>query len=911
MNRVLKAYLSYTSSDMSPYKDKVKRTIEGLNIFAKETIAGPAQDDSTLDVCLHDIESCDIFICLVGHKLGWTPKHVKNPDHLSIIELEYIHAGKIGIPRIVFLGDEKSVKKVDSDYNNPQPIEEFRNRLLSGNDCYPKEFPYDDVSELTTYVLASIINFIGLPNNTTVKLWPKDTSPYPGLTSFSYEDSLVYFGRSRQVADSINLLSKPDCNFLLVSGASGTGKSSLVMAGIIPKLLPERTKRELDDELIFIRPGHHINPFQPIAIAIRSKDNTNLSWRSLVDRWNTNSTYLYEDFVSANLKTRYLVIDQMEELFTIGDPTESAHFISSIFHFLKQSNKAEFGVLATIRSDFRDQCQDFSPLRDVLEKGHYLDLFSLSSDSIHEMIAGPAKVAGLDVSEILGELHTETEETPRNLPLLAAALKKLWELRCGSKLTKSSLASIGGIDGVIASNAENAYGLFVNMVGETIAEESFNKLFRLLVRIKASGEISRSPFDRSILDDAESQRLVEIFAGEGVRLLSLDRGAAGNQIVDVSHEALFHAWPKLLEWITNRLSSERELAQIVNRSKDWEERGYPISHLHIVHIHDGIAAYKKLGLQQDSNHRSQRYDRLLHQYLFPIDRLNSMIIEPLAKTGHQERARIGDILQTLYQPWDCGDEREGASVNTSGLPNCDKNFWCLLETTASATEKYRSSQFAAHKKYSIGRWPVTQRQYRAFIDAEDGYHKSSWWHPNYIPRSPPQLVRERDNHPMTECSWAEAVAYARWLNKKMREIAPIDEDLMIRLPTEEEWLFAARDICEAYYRSQTHFWQASPANTADANLKRTVAVGMYPQSRTAEGVEDLIGNIWEWTLTKFEKPDVIDFDLSDDKRVMCGGSWFESYGSFRGGLNNRDGTNRRSTSIGFRLCLSSILSSYC
>lgn len=213
-----------------------------------------------------------------------------------------------------------------------------------------------------------------------------------------------------------------------------------------------------------------------------------------------------------------------------------------------------------------------------------------------------------------------------------------------------------------------------------------------------------------------------------------------------------------------------------------------------------------------------------------------------------------------------GDPRPGVGVRPGGVPDI---AWVRIPAGVCCADTAR-----ALPAFDIARYPVTVAQFAAFCAAPDGFRCRTWWDGlparDYVPV---QDLPEHANQPAERVSWCAAVAFTRWLSART--------GAHIRLPTEIEWEQAARspdgrrypwgmmfasgcaNLNETAQRSGPHF------------LERVVAVGLYPAGASAHGVEDLIGNVWEWCLNPFYDPDGGDPDDlgSDAERALRGGSW--------------------------------------
>lgn len=235
-----------------------------------------------------------------------------------------------------------------------------------------------------------------------------------------------------------------------------------------------------------------------------------------------------------------------------------------------------------------------------------------------------------------------------------------------------------------------------------------------------------------------------------------------------------------------------------------------------------------------------------------------MIVEELsnAETTHKRRLEIGEILAKE------GDMRPGVGLDDRGLPDI---AWCKVE---AGTIKVEDEIFQVNEFY-IAKFPVTYLQYQAFVDAEDGYQNEEWWQgmpPDYQKQELSPQRQVFANHPRDSLSWYQALAFSRWMNTHNTE-----DSWIIRLPLEWEWQWVA----QAYDENRPFAfgnWGANHANTGEAELNRTIAVGMYPHGQAICGAMDMIGNIWEWCLNDYEQIRNID-PGNEAKKVRRGGSF--------------------------------------
>lgn len=188
-------------------------------------------------------------------------------------------------------------------------------------------------------------------------------------------------------------------------------------------------------------------------------------------------------------------------------------------------------------------------------------------------------------------------------------------------------------------------------------------------------------------------------------------------------------------------------------------------------------------------------------------------------------------------------------------------------------------------------------QYRPFVDAEDGYHNDAWWQDLERRVESGDLQWAFANYPAINVSWFDAVAFCRWLSAK--------RNLMIRLPTEWEWQWAAVGNTEGDY-PWGNPWHPARANNRKAGIGRTVAAGLYPLSRGPFGIDDMAGNVWQWCLNAHDHSKDIAL-MSDKDRVVRDGSWYDNPDLVRSSVRVSPHPGHRRSSLGFRVLCSSLI----
>ncbi len=205
--------------------------------------------------------------------------------------------------------------------------------------------------------------------------------------------------------------------------------------------------------------------------------------------------------------------------------------------------------------------------------------------------------------------------------------------------------------------------------------------------------------------------------------------------------------------------------------------------------------------------------------------------------------------------------------------------------------------------FAMARYPVTYRQFQAFVNSGE-YDDRPWWDefpPEYQPHANSEPGWPIANHPIETVSWYQAVAFTRWLTDKYRKAGLLDKGQEIRLPTEQEWEYAARGTDERDYPYPGKFDPAK-GNTYETGIGATTAVGVFEQGASPFGVLDMSGNVWEWCMNKYREPDISTVDASGDMRVLRGGSWYDGPDLARAASRDRAAPRNRRSYYGFRVC---------
>lgn len=377
--------------------------------------------------------------------------------------------------------------------------------------------------------------------------------PYRGLLSFREEDSGFYFGREAYIRQLEEKLARN--NLVAVVGASGSGKSSLVQAGLVPRLR-RAARRNPVWEIATMRPG--VDPFHALADVVLPLIEPGLAGINLVERrielmekmW-TAKTPLW-DLTSEALRQQrgtdrlLLVVDQWEELYVeCKDESRTARFIEELIESTSRSNTV-LSVIFTIREDFYKHILNNRALLDRLRDAR-VDLGPMNASERREAIEQPAKAIRCSFeSGLVERLLADARHEPGNLPILEFALEELWKRHEDDRMTHAAYDAFGGLSGALATRAEEVYESL-----DESAKEASPSLFRRLVNAGAkSEEDARRRAEINSLDEP-AQRVVRCMADRRLLVTSASIRERGEftDVVEVAHEELLRNWDRLKQWV--------------------------------------------------------------------------------------------------------------------------------------------------------------------------------------------------------------------------------------------------------------------------------------------------------------------------------------------------------------------------
>ena len=412
--------------------------------------------------------------------------------------------------------------------------------------------------------------------------------PYRGLSAFQAGDRRFYFGRERDIGRIVDRLSG-GARLVTLVGASGAGKSSLILAGVVPVL----ERRQAGLRVRVVRPG--AKPCLALALALSAADGQVPSAVSPVERpvAELRSRLLRRPETLAELaaaspdRRLLLVIDQAEELFSQSDRAEATGFIANLLHAVAAKDGQVAAVL-TLRADFLGVCLEQPALAEPVRATMEL-ILPLSRDELRQAILQPAARVGLGFEDGLvdalldalcdtgggtrddagkrepGQDHTLATRAGGNLPLLQFTLEQLWERRSGNTITWHTWRAIGGVRGAITRRADEVLEVSRKSDDPSLVQ----KLFGRLVQLGEGTLDTRRRAQRQELESIAPGRMGRVVdRWVESRLLTADESE-----VTIAHEALLYEWETLRRWIDDSRESLRILQRLSRDSRHYFEHG--------------------------------------------------------------------------------------------------------------------------------------------------------------------------------------------------------------------------------------------------------------------------------------------------------------------------------------------------
>ena len=441
-----------------------------------------------------------------------------------------------------------------------------------------------------------------IPPDVLIAAWPQLASlmlpqvprnPYKGLHAFTEHDAHDFFGRDTLI-DELATAVETDLSreqkegqharLLAVLGSSGSGKSSVVMVGLLPCL---RTGGVLNSEewvyLDPVFPGAH--PLEALAVSL-AKQLPARSVVSLHDDLASSSArslhLLICQLVASSQQRAILIVDQFEEMFTLTtDEAERRQFFELLVTAVTEPRGPLFVVL-TLRADFYDRPMHYPELYRLIDD-HHVSVLPLERDDLRRVIEQPANLPEVQLTfekGLVDELLFAMQGQSGALPLLEFTLDQLVQRRNGHKLTLQAYREMGGVKGALSQYAEENYRDQPSDGHRQVARDIFLRLIEPGPTEQETTRRRAARFEFERADPMQTQRMQETLeAFIRARLLTTN-WSSGKITIEVSHEALIREWPRLVEWLREARDDIRLQQSVSKDAAEWEQREKPKDRLY-------------------------------------------------------------------------------------------------------------------------------------------------------------------------------------------------------------------------------------------------------------------------------------------------------------------------------------------
>lgn len=777
-------------------------------------------------------------------------------------------------------------------------------------------------------------------------------NPYKGLRAFRESDADDFFGRDTLVDELVSMFAErldSDRRLLAVVGPSGSGKSSVVMAGLLPRLragaLPGSAEWVYLDPIV---PGGR--PLESLTITLSNalhRANTIIR-QDLDDPDGRGLHILGRQVVGQADRKLQLLIDQFEELFTqtIND-NERRQFIALLVAAVSEP-KGPVTVILTLRADFYDRPMEYPALFDLLQP--HLPVPPMSIDNLRDVIEKPAALPDVQVTfekGLVGDLLFEVRERVGGLPLLQFTLDQLFEQRDNHTLTLAAYREIGGLRGALVRHAEATYAELDTNDHRQLARTLF---LRLIQPGATEQDTTRRRADMSELelpDTGQTQILREV-ADTFVTARLLTTGeVAGKATIEVSHEALIREWERLGGWLTEARDDIVIQQDVSNDAAAWIDEGRKpdddllyrgtVLEAQLTWAARNIPskdeqAFLEASQQQELGlaEKERRRQRLLFlSGLAVIMVIFASLVAVLIILSRDNEGLQNEVnaFQVEVHAFEIRQERmETLAAGGVGFVPFGKDQPPQV-IFASATQIAALNNLDSHN-------PVIDEAYKAQYGVEMvQVPVGCFWMGSVLGDSDEYPVHEVcfdepfwiDRYEVTYEQFdrlkGEAVATPSWtnLNQPRTSVTWLEAwDFCVKrdayMPTERQWEYAARGPDSPEYPwgndlPEVYSYLNSP-DFANSYVEEPVDVGSSSQDISWVGAHDMSGNVSEWASSLYSGEFVImypeHFDLEYDNlhirglRAVRGGSYKSEIDGLRAAARGTAPPEDTTEAIGFR-----------
>jgi formylglycine-generating enzyme required for sulfatase activity len=778
-------------------------------------------------------------------------------------------------------------------------------------------------------------------------------SPYPGLRPFEVEEWSIFFGRERMIDETIERLGAN--RMVMIHGSSGSGKSSLVRAGVLPKLARQHLRAGAAWQTCSIRPSG--GPLWNLAkeFARLEGDANDLDRvRQIMGQFNRQGATL--SVVAGSLKSLNgqrlcILVDQFEELFRFAKDTsreEAELFVDLLVRNDTRVSESDGGankfpnkvaavhVIVTMRSEFLGECAQFDGLAEAINRTQYL-VPPMDHDGLLRAIRRPAPLYGGEVSlELAERLVADVEGREDELPLIQHGLMYMWnaavaKAQPGEKivLEATALEAAGRLVGTLSDHADTVVDAAASDPERRYAVE---RLFRALTDWNVEGRAIRRPQAFrdlvAVTDIGEDKlrKIIDALRRDGVSFLTpySEQPITERTPIDISHEALIRCWNRLADprdgWLRREFDDGLIWRSLLIEAKGFEADKHRILspattkerwHWWQERRLNGAWAeryggnFALVGELMSTSRRSARRKRLIQQTAVGMLLLTSFA--GVAYAVETNRVRLELLADIYLRHTILSLENERALKPKDQFRECTRCPDMVvvpggtfdMGSTPNTESIADDDEFPRHRvniteRFAVSKFEVTFENWDACYELGGCRIR------------PDDYGWGRGSRPVIGVNWDDAQQYVDWLSNQSGKV--------YRLLSEAEWEYAARAGTTTAY-----FWGddikrdgKAMADCSDCGSlwdnKQTAPVGSFPPNEF--GLYDMLGNVWEWVEDCYHDsydgaPENnsawIDSDRDCDQRVIRGGSWGDPPQSLRSAARAGGPIGNRHNALGFRV----------
>jgi WD40 repeat protein len=565
-------FLSHSSADRPPIEELARRLVrEGIEPWLDTWNLIPGDPwQPAIERALTDCAACTVFIGLGGFD-PWQHEEMRAAIDRRVAD----SAGQFRVIPVLLPGADRPERGRLPTFLAATTWVEFRHGL--------------DDAEAFRRLVCGIRGLEPGPAPGATAF--EGRCPYRGLEAFDSEHAAFFFGRealTEWLLDALRPSPVPgrENRFLVIVGPSGSGKSSLALAGLVPALRRGGLGGSADWPIVIVRPG--LDPIESLAVRLSGlagrPPNPSEVRQLMTDLADPRSLHWFTRLVLRDAppaRRLVVLVDQFEEVFTLTrDEAARAALIDNLLHAATIGG-GQTVVVLTIRADFYGKCAAYHRLADAMSD-HQRLVGPMTEDELHRAIERPAHLVGCEFEPGLVErlLH-DVEGQAGALPLLQYALLELWQRRDGRRLTVAAYRAIGGLQGALENRADEVLHSFT--------EPERDLCRRIFLRLTQPGEGTedtkrRASFQElvSTAGDEEAVRgVVQRLADARLITTRGEQQRPEEGVVEVAHEALIRGWPELRRWIDADRAGLRTHRRLTEAAREWEGHGSDDSYLYI------------------------------------------------------------------------------------------------------------------------------------------------------------------------------------------------------------------------------------------------------------------------------------------------------------------------------------------